>query len=81
MRIVIMGCGRTGAYLAKTLAGEGHQVTVIDRTSAAFKRLGDDFTGELVMGTGIDEDVLHRAGIEHADVFVAVTDGDNTNVM
>ncbi len=81
MRVVILGCGRTGAYLARTLAGEGHQVTVIDRKSAAFRRLGDDFPGELVVGTGIDEDVLRRAGIERADAFVAVTNGDNTNVM
>lgn len=81
MRVVILGCGRTGAYLARTLAAEGHQVTVIDRTSTAFKRLGDDFPGDLVVGTGIDEDVLRRAGIEQADAFVAVTNGDNTNVM
>jgi len=81
MRVVILGCGRTGAQLAKALAGEGHQVAVIDRRSAAFKRLGPDFAGQMVLGTGIDEDILRRAGIEQADAFVAVTNGDNTNVM
>ncbi len=81
MRVVILGCGRVGSYLAKKLAGEGHQVTVIDRSSAAFRRLGPDFRGQVVLGTGIDEDVLRRAGIEQADAFVAVTNGDNTNVM
>lgn len=81
MRIVILGCGRVGAYLARMLAAEGHQVTVIDRNSAAFARLGSDFAGDLVVGTGIDEDVLRRAGIEQAEAFVAVTNGDNTNVM
>lgn len=81
MRVVILGCGRTGACLAKMLAGAGHHVTVIDRASTAFKRLGEDFAGELVVGLGIDEDVLRRAGIEQADAFIAVTDGDNTNVM
>lgn len=81
MRIVILGCGRVGAYLARMLAAEGHQVTVIDRNSAAFARLGADFAGDLVIGTGIDEDVLRRAGIEQAEAFVAVTNGDNTNVM
>lgn len=81
MRIVILGCGRVGAHLAKTLVTEGHQVAVIDKNSAAFARLGSDFPGNLVVGTGIDEDVLRRAGIERADAFVAVTNGDNTNVM
>ena len=81
MRIVILGCGRVGAYLAKMLVAEGHQVTVIDRNVEAFRRLGSDFTGNLVVGTGIDEDVLRRAGIEQAEAFVAVTNGDNTNVM
>jgi len=81
MRIVILGCGRVGAYLAKMLVAEGHQVTVIDRNIEAFRRLGSDFTGNLVVGTGIDEDVLRRAGIEQTEAFVAVTNGDNTNVM
>ena len=81
MNIVILGCGRVGAHLAKTLTAEGHQVTVIDNDSAAFARLGPDFPGKLVVGTGIDEDVLSQAGIEQADAFVAVTNGDNTNVM
>jgi len=63
------------------LVAESHQVTVIDRDIEAFRRLGSDFTGNLVVGTGIDEDVLRRAGIEQAEAFVAVTNGDNTNVM
>jgi len=81
MKVVILGCGRVGAYLAKMLVAESHQVTVIDRNAEAFRRLGADFGGSLVVGTGIDEDVLRRAGIEQAEAFVAVTNGDNTNVM
>lgn len=81
MRIVILGCGRTGAYLATMLVAEGHQVTVIDKDSASFARLGPDFPGDLVVGIGIDEDVLRRAGIKRAGAFVAVTNWDNTNVM
>lgn len=81
MNAVILGCGRVGAYLANMLLQEGHQVTIIDMNREAFRRLGQDFTGRTVLGTGIDEDVLRRAGIEQADVFVAVTNGDNTNVM
>ncbi len=81
MNIVILGCGRVGSELAKRLVTEHHQITVIDQSNAAFDRLGATFPGRLVLGTGIDEDVLRRAGIEHADVFVAVTNWDNTNVM
>lgn len=81
MRVVILGCGRTGAYLARMLVAEGHQVAVVDKNSAAFGRLGPDFPGDLVVGMGIDEDVLRRAGIEEAEAFVAVTDWDNTNLM
>jgi trk system potassium uptake protein TrkA len=81
MRVVIMGCGRTGAYLAQRLVAEGHQVTVVDKDSGSFARLGADFPGDLVVGTGIDEDVLRRAGIEQADAFIAVTNWDNTNAM
>jgi len=81
MRVVILGCGRTGSYLAKMLVAEGHQVTVIDKDSASFARLGRDFPGDLVVGTGIDEDVLRQAGIEQAEAFVAVTHWDNANVM
>lgn len=76
-----MGCGRVGSHLAKTLVAEGHQVSIIDRNSSAFNRLPPDFPANLVLGNGIDEDVLKRAGIEKADAFVATTNGDNTNVM
>ncbi|MGB9723058.1 MAG: NAD-binding protein [Chloroflexia bacterium] len=81
MKVVILGCGRLGAYLARRLVSQGHEVTVIDHDSAALARLGDDFPGRTVVGTGIDEDVLRRAGIEEADAFVAATNWDNTNVM
>ena len=81
MRVVILGCGRVGAYLAKMLVAEGHQVAVIDQNRVAFARLGPDFPGDLVVGTGIDEDVLRKAGIEQADAFVAGAYGDNTNIM
>jgi len=81
MKVVILGCGRVGAYLARRLQEEGHHVTVVEADSAALARLGPGFAGEMVVGTGIDEDVLRRAGIEQADAFIAVTNWDNTNVM
>jgi trk system potassium uptake protein TrkA len=81
MKVVILGCGRLGAYLARRLDREGHTVSVIDRNGEAFARLGSDFHGTMVLGTGIDQDILRRAGIEDADAFIAVTNGDNTNAM
>ncbi|GAC1307103.1 MAG: TrkA family potassium uptake protein [Vulcanimicrobiaceae bacterium] len=81
MKYLIVGCGRVGSTLAKLLTAELHDVTVVDENPAAFKRLGNHFAGRVEVGTGIDNDVLKRAGAESADGFVAVTDGDNRNVM
>jgi trk system potassium uptake protein TrkA len=81
MKIVIVGCGRVGAMAARALAGAGHQVTVVDISRHAFDRLGSEFEGEMILGNGIDEDVLRRAGIEHADGFASLTNGDNRNIM
>jgi trk system potassium uptake protein TrkA len=81
MKYLIVGCGRVGATLAKLLTAENHEVTVVDENPAAFKRLGNRFNGRVEVGTGIDYDVLKRAGADSADGFVAVTDGDNRNVM
>jgi len=81
MKLVIVGCGRVGAMAAVALSKAGHQVTVIDSNRRAFDRLGSDFKGEMVFGNGIDEDVLRRAGIESADGFASLTNGDNRNIM
>jgi trk system potassium uptake protein TrkA len=81
MFYVIVGCGRVGSSLSKLLLAESHEITVVDENPSAFRRLGPSYTGNVVLGTGIDSDVLKRAGIERADGFVAVTDGDNRNVM
>ncbi|HEV8516629.1 MAG TPA: TrkA family potassium uptake protein [Candidatus Limnocylindrales bacterium] len=81
MRVVIVGCGRVGAGLAERLAGSGHEVTILDVSSDAFRRLPSDFGGSAVRGDGTDEDVLRRAGAEGADAFFALTEGDNRNVL
>ena len=81
MKIVIMGCGRVGSRLATQLDREGHAVSVIDVNPRQFKRLGENFSGNTIIGTGIDEDVLRSAGIDGADAFIAVTEGDNRNIM
>ncbi len=81
MRYLIVGCGRVGSALAKLLDADGHEVIVVDESPASFKRLGPKFKGHEVVGTGIDYDVLKRAGAATADGFVAVTNGDNRNIM
>ncbi|HZO90914.1 MAG TPA: TrkA family potassium uptake protein [Chthonomonadaceae bacterium] len=81
MNVVILGCGRVGSTLARLMYRDGHQVTIIDLQSESFRRLGTRFKGNRIIGNGIDEDVLKRAGIENAQVFIAVTQGDNRNIM
>jgi len=76
-----MGCGRVGAELAAMLDREGHQITVLDIDPDSFSQLPTDFHGKCVVGNGIDQDVLERVGVRDADAFVAVTPGDNRNVM
>ena len=81
MKIVIMGCGRVGARLAGILDKNGHSVTILDKDSYSFRRLPRDFKGTALIGNGIDEETLRRAGIEEADAFIALTQGDNRNIM
>lgn len=81
MKIIILGCGRVGATLAMQMDRAGHTVTVIDYNTDALQRLESSFGGQTVIGDGIDEEVLRRAGIAETDVFVATTNGDNRNIM
>ncbi|MFH1647887.1 MAG: TrkA family potassium uptake protein [Chloroflexota bacterium] len=81
MKIIIMGCGRVGARLATLLDEDGHEVTVLDNDTYSFRRLPSSFGGTALFGNGIDAEALKKAGIEEADVFVALTQGDNRNVM
>jgi trk system potassium uptake protein TrkA len=81
MKTVIVGCGRVGAAVAEALDRAGHQVIVIDRVTSAFDKLEGSFKGNAVRGDGTDEDMLRRAGVEGADLFLALTEGDNRNVM
>jgi trk system potassium uptake protein TrkA len=81
MKAVIVGCGRVGAGLADELDRAGWHVLIMDLTTAAFDRLPGTFGGTALRGDGTDEDVLRRAGAEGADLFLALTEGDNRNVM
>jgi len=74
-----MGCGRVGARIAATLAASGHDVTILDISPAAFRRLPPDYRGEQSLGNGMNCPSLERAGIASADAFIAVTQGDNRN--
>ena len=81
VRSVIVGSGRVGAGLASTLAKLGHEVTILDVRTDAFRRLDPGFAGQALRGDGTDEATLRRAGAEGADWFFALTNGDNRNVL
>ena len=81
VHIIVVGCGRVGAELAIRLSEQGHGVSIIDRVPKSFYRLPDDWTGEKVVGSGFDLDDLNAAGASTAGGLVAVTNGDNTNIV
>jgi trk system potassium uptake protein len=81
VHLVIMGCGRVGSSLARSLERRGHTVAVIDVNPDAFRRLGPDFDGRTVKGVGFDQEVLLEAGIREAEGFAAVSSGDNSNIL
>ena len=81
VHFVIMGCGRVGSTLAKSLSKRGHDVAIIDAEPAAFRRLGSSFEGMTVTGIGFDRDTLKAARIDEAYAFAAVSSGDNSNIL
>jgi len=76
-----MGCGRVGMLLTQELAKAGHEVAVIDKNPAAFDRLPPGFEAKQIVGLGFDREVLEEAGIKEADAFLAVSSGDNSNIV
>ena len=76
-----MGCGRVGTLIAQRLEEAGHTVAIIDQNREAFRRLGPNFQGITLAGVGFDRDILIQAGIERADAFAAVSNGDNSNIL
>jgi trk system potassium uptake protein TrkA len=81
VHVVVVGCGRVGAGVARSLEEDGHSVAVVDRRAKAFERLPDGFGGRTVVGVGFDRDRLIQAGIEEATALAAVTNGDNSNIL
>ena len=86
--VLIVGCGRVGSSIAKTMLGEGHEVSVLDEDPEALamldkgqNRTWEELGGAFTVGTALEIDALLEAGIERADAFVASTDGDNTNLV
>ena len=81
MHVVIMGCGRVGLQLSIELAEEGHEVTIVDKHASAFEKLPPGFNAKTIVGLGFDRQTLELAGIQDADAFVAVSSGDNSNIV
>jgi trk system potassium uptake protein TrkA len=87
VKVLIVGCGRVGSRLAQELDRGGHEVTIVDSDPGAFRRFAsrgvfeDSFGGSFMVGDGMEADLLRRAGAEEADCFIAVTQGDNRNIM
>ena len=81
MRGVVIGCGRVGSAVARGLAADGWDVTVVDENEDALGRLGPAWRGGFVVGHGMDVTVLERAGVGDADAAVVATNGDNTNIV
>jgi len=81
MHVVIAGCGRVGSDLTVSLSRKGHTVSVIDKNAHAFERLPPGFEGQTLVGIVFDRETLEAAGIKEAGAFVAVTNGDNSNIV
>ena len=81
MNAIVVGCGRVGSALAQRLSDDGWVVTVIELNEENLVRLGPDWRHPLVLGHGMDAKVLEEAGIADAEVVIAATDGDNTNLV
>jgi trk system potassium uptake protein len=88
MFVLIVGAGRVGSEVAKSALAAGHEVSVLDEDPLSHERLDagqgkswEDAGGQFSVGTALEIDALEQAGIEQADVFIASTDGDNTNLI
>jgi trk system potassium uptake protein TrkA len=81
VHVVIMGCGRVGSTLARSLEDRNHTVSIIDNDPEAFRRLGPGFNGDKITGYGFDQAVMEKSGIRRADAFAAVSSGDNSNII
>jgi len=86
--VLIVGAGRVGSSVARTALAAGHEVSVLDEDPLSHERLDAGLTttweeagGQFTVGTAIEIEALMEAGIDRADVFIASTNGDNTNLV
>lgn len=79
--VVIIGCGRLGSTLAEMLYDQNFHVIVVDHDERAFRKLSPSYGGFTLEGDGCDPDILVEAGSNNADILIATTDDDNTNIM
>ena len=81
MNILVVGCGKIGTTIIRSLAAEGHSVTAVDRVPALLSEITNVHDVMGVCGNGADSDVLVEAGVANTELFVAVTDSDDTNML
>lgn len=79
--VLVAGCGRLGCHLAEFFSAQGSDVVVLDNDARAFERLAAEFSGFAIEGSAAECGALRKAGVESADLFVAVTDSDALNIM
>jgi trk system potassium uptake protein TrkA len=80
-KAIVIGSGRLGSYIASELSIQGHDVIIIDKDGDAFRKLSDQYSGYRYIGDAVDSEVLEQAGIEDADIMIATTNNDNTNLF
>lgn len=81
MNIIIVGCGKVGYTLVEQLGGENHNITVIDTNEEKVNSITDDLDAMGIVGNGVSFQTLSEAGIDHADLLIAVTGSDEQNLL
>jgi trk system potassium uptake protein len=81
MKVVILGCGRLGSRIAAKMIKEGHSVIAVDKDPAALSSLGKEFAGKVMQGDGTDMAIYEGVLAEKTDIFLSLTNSDNTNIM
>lgn len=81
LNVIIVGCGNIGVTLAERLSNEGHYITMIDKSADAVKQVSDAYDVMGIVGNGSSYNILMEAGIENADLIIAVTDSDELNLL
>ena len=81
MKIIIIGAGEVGFHIASRLSAENKNVVVIDKSEASLLRVSEQLDVQTVMGSGSNPEILEEAGLKNAEIVLAVTDSDETNLV